>query len=106
MILTPRTVDTYTAQANLGDVNKGITNHKVCPGHWHDTLLTPYLFCRISSPQTNLCWSSEMAMEEEDPFQLCWKMYAIHLVLRMSTDCVFSFGGSELQVTNIERFQL
>lgn len=27
--LTCRVVDTYTAQATVGDINKGITNHKV-----------------------------------------------------------------------------
>jgi len=66
-------LDTYTAQATVGDVNKGLTNHKVGVPRGQEHLITEQ-FIRTSNLRTKHSSCSVMAMAEEVLWLLCLKM--------------------------------
>jgi hypothetical protein len=83
-------VDTYTAQATAGDVNKGINNHKVC---LHFVFSTRANICvRTWNPPTPPSSSSVTVMVEEVLFPPCWRtsvfvLYSCAVLLTVASRC-------------------
>ncbi len=73
--------DTYTAQATVGDVMKGMTNHKVISSVniLLDVLLTQWIENRTWSPMKLLSWYLVTVTVEEDPWQRCWTTYVLYI---------------------------
>ena len=66
-------LDTYTAQATVGDVNKGLANHKVgIPRNQEHPITDPFI--RTSNLQIKGSSCSVMAMVEEVLWPVCLKM--------------------------------
>ncbi len=49
-----RCQDTYTAQATVNDVNKGVTNHKVCSVYIGLSSIQTFFFQNLESSDTSL----------------------------------------------------
>jgi len=65
--------DTYTAQATVGDVNRGLSNHKVCISR-NQVPPTAQAFIRISNLPTNRSSYLVTVTAGEVPWLLCLRM--------------------------------
>jgi hypothetical protein len=69
--------DTYTAQASVGDVNKGMTNHKVRSFVYFMVYIHVHIRSRIWNLLIPLYSSLGMEMEAADLLQRCLKMWVV-----------------------------